>query len=132
MFTSIFITFYDRATDYQLPLVELPRPPWVQTNLSALTLDTVTPSPGGHVQASFGDNDFSTKGGQKYLAWFNGLTFELTEVGRNGKVQVPEGLQGIVYVAVVLSPQGRSRKQLTLVSGFNIAVFNFPSFAENS
>ncbi|TBU41746.1 ferritin-like domain-containing protein [Dichomitus squalens] len=92
-----------------------PVPSGVQTNLPALTLDTVTPSPGGHVQVSFGDSDFSTKGGQK-----------------NGKAQVPEGLQGIVYVAVVLGPQGRSGKQLTIVSGFKIAEFNFPSFAENS
>ncbi|EJF63580.1 hypothetical protein DICSQDRAFT_167642 [Dichomitus squalens LYAD-421 SS1] len=97
------------------PWSSCPVPSGVQTNLPALTLATVTPSPGGHVQVSFGDNDFSTKGGQK-----------------NGKAQVPEGLQGIVYVAVVLGPQGRSGKQLIIVSGFKIAEFNFPSFAENS
>ena len=96
-----------------------------------LTLDSLTPTAGGYVHVFFGDHDFSTDGGQKYLAWYSGLTLELTEIDSDGKTQVPSGLQGIVYVVAVHSPDGTIGSQLTLLSGFNIAEFHFPSYVEN-
>ncbi|TBU48019.1 ferritin-like domain-containing protein [Dichomitus squalens] len=102
----------------QLPVKQLPQ----------LTLSNAQPQLGSTVSLSFPTANFSN--GTLYAAWVDGLTVEYTAINAKGSTQVPNGLQGVVYVVVVSSKETPSDDNL--VSGAALIAYDFGSSANNT
>ncbi|KAI0634569.1 ferritin-like domain-containing protein [Trametes polyzona] len=95
----------------------------------ALKLSSSSPAHGAQVVATYSPSG-QTQSGQEYVAWLDGLQVVYTPLGKDGKTNVPDGLMGTVYAAVVSSQETPSDSNM--LSGFAAVQFPFNSQAKTN
>ncbi|KIP07749.1 hypothetical protein PHLGIDRAFT_117819, partial [Phlebiopsis gigantea 11061_1 CR5-6] len=107
-------------TNAQLPVNPLPK----------LTIAPGSPAPGDSVSFTFDASQVRKDGSQLYVAWFDGVALQYSDLSADSKATVPADLQGTVYAAVVKDKSSAPTSQglSTGLVMFEVAV---PSYATN-
>ncbi|KAI0819317.1 ferritin-like domain-containing protein [Trametes gibbosa] len=93
-----------------------------------LTLSEAAPAHGADIGVAFTPAKGVDASGQKFVAWLNGLGVVFSSVSADGKTNVPAGLEGTVFAAVVSDMSMPSDDNM--LSGFTIAQFPFGSHVD--
>lgn len=99
------------------------------TVLPKLEIQPGSPLPGDTVQFNFNGDEVTRDAGKLYVAWFDGLTVQYSDLSDDNKAVVPQ-LQGTVYAAIVNEQDGSPTAQ-ALLTGLVMFEVNFPSYVGN-
>ena len=81
------------------------------TPVPKLTIWPSSPRPNDVVQFDFKRSDLHVDGIQLYVAWFDGISVQYSDLDGDKKAAVPAGLQGTVYAAIVKTKAGKPTEQ---------------------
>ena len=105
-------------------------PPLAVTPLPKLTVAPGSPAPGDTVSFTFDNGQVRKDGSPLFVAWFDGVTVQYSDLSADNHATVPAGLQGTVYAAVVKDKVSTPTEQ-GLLTGLVMFEVAFPSYVSN-
>ncbi|KAI0340285.1 hypothetical protein BDW22DRAFT_1334411 [Trametopsis cervina] len=108
------------ASNPKLPVMALPK----------LAIEPANPTAGQRIKFSYKHDEVKADGAKLYIAWFDGVEVQYSELGGDDMASVPEGLQGTVYGAIVKDKVSNPTDQVIL-TGLVMFEIGFPSYAGN-
>lgn len=97
--------------------------------LPKLAIEPGSPHNGEAVKFKFDHNEVKHDG-QLYVAWFDGIYVQYSDLSKDDMASVPEGIQGTVYAGIVNEKAGTPTAQ-KLLTGLAMFEINFPSYVAN-
>ncbi|EKM57281.1 uncharacterized protein PHACADRAFT_91776 [Phanerochaete carnosa HHB-10118-sp] len=97
--------------------------------LPKLEIEPGSPHNGEPVKFKF-NHDAVNHDSQLYVAWFNGIVVQYSDLSNDHIANVPDGLQGTVYAGIVNEKAATPTAQ-TLLTGLAMFEINFPSYVSN-
>jgi len=105
-------------------------PTLIAKSLPKLTINPANPAAGQQIQFNFDHNAVQANGEPLFVAWFDGIALQYTDLGSDNKATVPSDLQGTVYGAVVKAKTNEPTAQ-EILTGLVMFEIGFPSSAAN-
>jgi len=104
-------------------------PKLMVNTLPKLEIEPGSPHNGEAVKFKFNHNAV-TNDSQLFVAWFDGLVVQYSDLSGDDTASVPQGLQGTVYAGVV-NEKANSPTAQKLLTGLSMFEINFPSYVSN-
>ncbi|KAI0696346.1 ferritin-like domain-containing protein [Cytidiella melzeri] len=105
-------------------------PQLIAKPLPKLTIDPANPTAGQRIKFTYNHDEVKSDGAQLYVAWFDGITVQHSDLGGDDMASVPDGLQGTVYGAIVKTKESNPTSQ-DILTGLVMFEIGFPSYAAN-
>jgi hypothetical protein len=105
-------------------------PPLPVTPLPRLEIQPGSPQAGDSVTFKFDAGEIRKDSSPLFVAFFDGIQVQYSDLSADNVATVPEGLQGTVYAAIVNNKADFILDQ-GLLTGLVMFEINFPSFVDN-
>ena len=105
-------------------------PPLPVKTLPKLELQPGSPQPGDSVKFKFKSDEVRKDDSPLFVAFFDGITVQYTDLNGDNSAVVPQGLQGTIYAGIVNNKADFILDQ-ELLTGLVMFEVSFPSYVDN-